>query len=107
MCDSKATHSPLLEGVPVGWDCHLHQCLAAALVADGTSAADETVKSHCTDCYRSAPSHPTPDTHGPDADPKHDFNFYTPTDTSQFKYIFQLYQANSDETTSLMLHTTD
>lgn len=76
-------------------------------MADGTSAADETVKSHCKDCYQSAPSHPTPDMHGPDADPKHDFNFYTPTDTSQFKYIFQLYQANSEETIFLTLHTTD
>jgi len=76
-------------------------------VAGGTSAADERVKSHCTDCYRSAPSHPTPDTHGPDADPKYKFNFYTPTDTSQFNYIFQLYQANSEETISLTLHTTD
>jgi len=104
---TKATYSPLLEVVPEEWDCHLHQYLEAGLVADGTSAADETVRSHCTDCYRSAPSRPTPDTHGPDADPKHDFNFYTPTDSSQIKYIFQLYQANSEETISIMLHTTD
>jgi len=104
---TKATHSPLLEAVPGGWDYHLHQYLEAGLVADGTSAADETAKSHCTDCYRSAPSRPTPDTHGPDADPKHNFNFYTPSDTSQFKYILQLYQASSEETISLTLHTAD
>ena len=50
-------------------------------MVDGMSAADEKVKSRCTDCYQSALSHPTPDMHGPDADPKHDFNFYTHTDT--------------------------
>jgi len=41
---TKATYSPLLEVVPGGWDCHHHQYLEAGLVADGTSAADETVK---------------------------------------------------------------
>jgi hypothetical protein len=87
---TKATYSPLLEVVPEAWDCHLHQYLEAGLVADGTSAADVTAKSRCTDCYRSAPSHLTPDMRGPGADPKQDFNIYSSTDTSQFKYIFQL-----------------
>lgn len=44
------------------------------------SVVDETVRSHCTGCYQFSPSHPTPDKHGPDADPKKLFQL-------QHKYI--------------------